>query len=428
MKILVSYSSKWSAEFADPITHKNKVVSLAALNENPNKLDVILDENDTYETTMLKIGNAYNNFVYKTISKNTVLGIISRLIGEVRYLDKIDPKEDHPINKIMDKVSFNLHDRELYNEIISLAKPITKVQSNGGGLINSSKSNFLLLSDNDYSKIIFSLFNLKTLEDIDSFVSFIEKNPTKKELLDFINDNKYSYNDKIELYQFVKNHNDHASLFNNIDKNYVKYKKYQSEIFKGNPVDEDKVVTLDEDLSYYITLLDRIALYTGKNIDSDGKYNAYSELGPVNDKNSAAVLNIIGLLYYFVIAWTIKGGNKQDIDESLINKNGNIAGIATNSGKITVKDFYGFVSPRKLSWSMPYMFDSKYLKKKEAKQFNQSNTTLGVGKESGVLEIIIDIPTDEAVILHDQIKAAAVSTFHVGKKGLAYVKGIEINE
>ena len=80
------------------------------------------------------------------------------------------------------------------------------------------------ITSNDYSKIIFSLFNLKTLEDIDSFVSFIEKNPTKKELSDFINDNKYSYNDKIELYQFVKNHNDHASLFNNIDKNYVKYK------------------------------------------------------------------------------------------------------------------------------------------------------------------------------------------------------------
>lgn len=428
MKILVSYSSKWSAEFADPITHKNKVVSLAALSDNPNKLDVILDENDTYESTMLKIGEAYKNFTYKSISKNTVLGIISRLIGEVRYLDKIDPREDHPINKIIDKVSFNLYDRELYNEIISLSKPVTKVQSNGGGLINSSKSNFLLLSDNEYSKIIFSLFNLKTLEDIDIFVSFIEKNPTKGQLLDFLKNNKYIYKEKIELYQFIKNHNDHASLFNNIDKNYVKYKKYQSEIFKGNSVEDDKVVILDESLSYYITLLDRIALYTGKNIDSDGKYNAYSELGPINDLNSKAVLNIIGLLYYFIISWIVKCENKSDIEDSLINKNGNIPGIATNSGKITVKDFYGFVSPKKLSWSMPYMFDSKYLKKKEAKQFNQSNTTLGVGKECGLLEIIIDIPQEEAVILHNQIKAAAVSTFHVGKKGLAYVKGIEINE
>lgn len=427
MKILVSYSSKWSAEFADPITHKNKVVSLKTLSEHSNKIDVVLNENDTYETTMLKISDVYNNFVYKTISKNTVLGIISRLIGEVRHLDKIDPKEDHPINKIMDKVSFNLHDRELYNEIVFLSKPIKDVQGGGCGIINNNKSDFILLNNNEYSHIIFSLFNLKTLEDIDSFVSFIENNPTKKELLNFIKNNKYSYNNKIGLYQFLKNHNDHTLLFNNIDKNYVKYKKYKNEIFKGNPIDEDKVVTLDEGLSYYITLLDRIALYTGKNIDSDGKYNSHSKLGPINDKNMGSI-NIIGLLYYLVISWFIKCGMKSEIEGVLINENGNIAGIATNSGKITIKDFYNFVSNKKRSWSMPYMFDSKYLKKKEAKQFNQSNTTLGVGKESGVLEIIIDIPTDEAVILHDQIKAAAVSTFHVGKKGLAYVKGIEINE
>ena len=63
MKILVSYSSKWSAEFADPITHKNKVVSLAALNENPNKLDVILDENDTYEAILNSVNSKINKII-----------------------------------------------------------------------------------------------------------------------------------------------------------------------------------------------------------------------------------------------------------------------------------------------------------------------------------------------------------------------------
>ena len=428
MKIIISYSSKWSAEFTDPITHKNKVVSLKALTQKEKELDVVLEKNDTYEETMLKISTVYKNFVYKTINKNTVLGIISRLIGEVRYLDRINPNEDHPINKIMNKVSFNIYDRKLYNEIISLTKPVTKVQSNGGGLINTNQTDFILLSDNDYSRIIFSLFNLKSLKDIDNFVSFIEKTPNKEELLNFIKNNNYMYSKKIELHEFVKYHKEHSDLFYNIDKQYIKYKRYQSEIFKGNFIDEDKIITLNEEVNNYIKLLNRIALFTEKNIDSEGKYNAFSTFGSINDKNSVAKLNIIGLLYYMVVKWIIKCGNKKEIDNLLINENDNIPGIASNSGKMTVKDFYGFFSPRKLSWSMPYILESKYFKKQDAKHFNQNNTNIGVGKEDGILEIIIDIPTEEAILIYEQIKAAAVSTFYVGKKGLAYVKGIEINE
>lgn len=427
MRILISYSSKWSVSLTDLVSHKNKVLSLKGLKDNPGKLEVILDEKDTYETVMEKVSKAYENFTYKTINKNTVLGIVSRLLGEIRYLDRIPKTENHPINKIRDKISFNLYDRNLYNEIVSLAKPLTKVPSNGGGLINNDKSEFLLLGNNNYSKIIFSLFNLKTLKDINDFLTFIEKTPSVEEVLNFIKE-RYEYKEKIELHKFVQGHNEHSDIFANIDKNYVKYKKYIFKVNKGEQIKDEDIVILDKETSEYINILNRIARFTGKNLDSNNQYNAYSELGKINEKNSVAVLNIIGLLYYVVTSWLIKINKENEILDKLINKNGNISGVASNSGKMTIKDFYGFISPRKLSWSMPYMFDSKYFKKKEAKQFNQSNTTLGVGKEDGTLEILIDVPNEEALLIIEQIEAAAVSTFHVGKKGLAYVIGIEKDE
>lgn len=430
MKILIDYSSKWSASFADPITYENKVPSLDKLKDNSMSevKDVYLNENDTYETTMRKIGDVYQNFSYKSVDKNTVLGILSRLLGEVRYLDKVREEEDHIINRLSEKVSFNLHDREMYNEIVSLAKPMTKVQSNGGGLISKSKSDFLLLDNNFYSSLLFSVFNLKTLNDIDAFIGFFENTPEKDEVSGFLEITGFAYKEKVEIYQFVKNHVSHSSVFSDIDKRYVKYKKYIALKNEGVDVEEGKQVDFDDELSYYVSLLNRIAIYSGKNIDSEGNFNAYSLLGPSNSKNDAAVLNITGLLYYFLISWVKKSGNEEEIKEVLINKNGNIAGVATNSGKMTIKDLYGSVSPRKMSWSLPYMFDTKFLKKKEAIQFNQSNTKLGLGKESGTLEIVINVSEDEAIALKEQIDAAAVATFHVGKKGLAYVKEIITDE
>lgn len=430
MKILINYSSKWSASFADPMTYENKVLSLDKLKDNSMSdiKEVHLNESDTYESTMKKIGGVYQNFSYKSVDHRTVLGILSRLLGEVRYLDRVFEEEDHIINRLSEKVSFNLHEREMYNEIVSLAKPITKVQSNGGGLISQSKSNFLLLDNNFYSSLLFSIFNLKTLNDIDAFVGFFENTPNKDDVGKFLELTGFVYKEKIEIFQLVKNHTSHSALFADIDKRYVKYKKYTVLKNKGEEIEEGKDVDFDKELEHYVSLLNRIAIYSDKNIDSEGKFNAYSSLGSSNDKNDSAVLNIAGLLYYFLISWVKKSGSEEDIKDVLINKNGNIAGIATNSGKMTIKDLYGSVSPKKMSWSLPYMFDTKFLKKKEASQFNQGSTKLGLGKECGDLEIIIDVSEDEALALKEQINAAAVATFHVGKKGLAYVKEIITDE
>ena len=47
---------------------------------------------------------------------------------------------------------------------------------------------------------------------------------------------------------------------------------------------------------------------------------------------------------------------------------------------------------------------------------------------NGSLEIIIDIPRDEAKQLKSLIENAGVSSFYLGKKGLAYVRNISTKE
>jgi hypothetical protein len=418
MKIIINYDSKWSAKFNDSITHKAKFCSMKSLDDIRER-DVIIDENDDYESVMQKI-----NSVYQTVSQSTVLGVLSRLLGEVRYLDVVLHDKEHIISKLAEKVSFKLYNRELYNEVVSLSTPPKQVQANGGGLVSKESAKFYLLSSNVYSQLIYSVFNLKTLSDVKTFLDFVELKPSIEQLNAFLAKNSYSYNDNIELGKFITEHKAHAALFSTVDKRYIKYKKQQ---LLESVSDEERVV-LDDELKLYIHLLDRIARFTERNLDENGTFNAYAKYKEQAEKNASVVLNITGLLYYVVVALLLKLDLKSEIDEYLINKNGNIAGVASNSGKLTEKDFYKYVSTPKMSWSMPYQIDTKYINKKNAKQFNQKSSSLGIGKECGVLEINIDISEEEGRLLRDQIRAVGVATFSVGKKGLAYLEEINIHE
>lgn len=418
MKIKIAYSSKWSVELMDEL-RLQKVNSLGNLKDSNKKL-LNFDLNDDYENIMEKISNVYYNFTYKTITKNTVLGILARLFGEIRYLDIALKEPNHIINKIENCVSFKLEDRVLYNEIVSLYKKPTEVQSNGGGLVYNKSKNNLLLNQNSWSEIIYALFNLKSLTEIDSFINSVMNMNNKQSIKQYITNNDLVYKKAITIHNFISEHDIHSKIFSSIDKEYVKQKKLK----KQNNNEQ-----YSQEIQIYHNILTKIAKYTQRNLDANNEYNAYSNLGPNNEKNASAVLNIVGLLYYFIVAWANKNGYSNEIDNNkLINSNQNIPGIATNSGKMTIKDLYGSISPKKLSWSMPYVLETKMMKKNTAPQINQSNTNIGIGKECGNLIINIDVPIEKAIELKEIINSVAVATFSVGKKGLAYVQEIDIYE
>lgn len=90
MKITIGYSSKYSNSFSNKETKEIAAISLKAIGDDKEAKQkgnkVAISENDSYEDIMYKINDVFPNFQYSPITKNTVLGVMARLLGEIRYL------------------------------------------------------------------------------------------------------------------------------------------------------------------------------------------------------------------------------------------------------------------------------------------------------------------------------------------------------
>jgi len=99
-----------------------------------------------------------------------------------------------------------------------------------------------------------------------------------------------------------------------------------------------------------------------------------------------------------------------------LTKNGGIAGISKRG--FTPKDFMDryTTGSKKPIWGNPYQL-------KERRKGEGEVVSL-LTKANGTLDIHLDIPDEKAQQLKDMIEAAGVSSFYLGKKGLAYVDAI----
>lgn len=99
-------------------------------------------------------------------------------------------------------------------------------------------------------------------------------------------------------------------------------------------------------------------------------------------------------------------------------KAGGISGISKRG--FTKKDFMDryTTGPKKTIWGNPF------IKKEKIK--GQGEVTSMMTKASGQLEISIDVDRDKAQEIKILIENAGVSSFYLGKKGLAYVSNIRL--
>lgn len=97
---------------------------------------------------------------------------------------------------------------------------------------------------------------------------------------------------------------------------------------------------------------------------------------------------------------------------------GLISGISKNGH--TPKDFLSTYSTgkKKLAYGTPYVLKQKIK--------GQGEITRLLTKASGLLEITLNISREQALDLQEKIDCAGVSSFYLGKKGLAYVEDIRI--
>ena len=135
-----------------------------------------------------------------------------------------------------------------------------------------------------------------------------------------------------------------------------------------------------------------------------------------NNKDKVVPLNLYCSSLYLQLE---RLSSKYDLSSAL-TKSGTITGISKRS--FTKKDFMNrfTTGERKKIFGNPYM----------AKSFieGEGQTISVLTKASGILEIIIDIPREKAKELKKMIDNAGVSSFYLGKKGLAYVTNISTRE
>lgn len=140
----------------------------------------------------------------------------------------------------------------------------------------------------------------------------------------------------------------------------------------------------------------------------------YPEVDYLNSKNQVMPISLYCSALYLQLSRLSSHYNMGTAK----TKAGGISGISKRG--FTKKDFMVryTTGPKKMIWGNPY------IKKEKVK--GQGDVTSIMTKASGKLEIVIDIDRTKGQEIKTLIENAGVSSFYLGKKGLAYVSDIRV--
>jgi hypothetical protein len=336
MKIFVEYEASWRNSFLDgdnnsplPKAGREYLGSMTSLKED-------------------------GNFIQRTVTLDTVMGVLNRLIGDQRKLYQARTKQgsaSYFFENIESKVSFK--DRPLLTSEIVYVRNMkgSTDQNSFTGMIKSLDP--ILLSD--YSSELWSILKFDM-----------------NELCLFITDRKF----------------------------------FQKSI----DIDPLTLCSLIEDLGKLKPILNEGAVMEAVN-----KLTQYfPDTSYLNNKGLVIQLSLYCSALYLQLDLLSKKFNMS----SALTKSGGISGISKRG--FTKKDFMDrFTTGRKkILWGNPYIL------KKLVK--GQGEVTSMLTKASGQLEIKIDVDQKKGQEIADLIENAGVSSFYLGKKGLAYVSKIRL--
>lgn len=332
MEIIIEYESSWRNSFLEDEDGNNKPL--------PAK-------GRKYMASGQALGNS-KNFHKREVTKETVFGILSRLIGDQRKLYQARASENYYFREIENLMTWK-DKAQLWNEIIYL-------RNMSGSDDQNSFTGAIKLNDprltSDYSQKLWGVLAL-----------------AEDELIDFILDDVPIYH-QIDLTPF--------SIIERLE-----------EIQKIKPSDLD----------------------IKKNQAVEALKNFSEKSNPLTPKGQLKWIAIYCAALYLQI-------ERLKI-ESATTKTGAISGISFNG--FTKKDFlakFTTTGVKKKVWGNPYIMKERIKGKGEKISMLQ--------KARGNLTITLDLSTDKARELKTMIDNAGVSSFYLGKKGLAYVTSIKV--
>lgn len=340
MRITIKYESSWQNSFLGgsnneplPKNGRDFIGSMKSLKDNPSE-----------------------NFIRCTITKDTVMGILNRLIGDQRKLYQARKLPNYFFSNMEDSITF----KKIQGSTSSLSEEIVFIRNKKGSSDQNSFSGMIKDNDpafnSDYSNELWGILTL----DFDAVCNFI-LNPEC----------------------VVKN----TSAFNplGVVAQLEQLKKMKSIAVTG--VVKDALTVLEEQ-------------FPGEKYADDK-----NTIKPIMFYCSALYLQVSRLSQRFDLT-------------TVLTKSGGLSGIARRG--FTPRDIMNrfTTGDKKLIWGNPYLLKEKHKKTGE--------TVSVLNKESGTLEINLTVSQEKALQISDMIDAAGVSSFCVGKKGLAYVESIEL--
>ena len=296
---------------------------------------------------------------------NTVKGVLARLMGEVRRL--ADLEVDHPVHAVFAACSYEMAVTAEHDEIISFATPPNPIQSGGAGVLPAGNP---LYEGTALAKRVFGHLGGSLADLVSGRRTSAEWTPSSPSALVIrlqnLADEQAAY---IKSFKAVQG-DDYVSPF----------RRQGLEIQQFLAALPSPVSTRDD-------------------------FDGWGWAG--------------ALIARAVYALDTEERERLQKD-GFLSAAGNLQGLAMsgNLGNITIKDVYaGAGCQREFSSRMPYIAAFWFEGSPKKQKFE-----LGIIKKSGVLQLNIELPSEQARAVQVQIEQAAVGPFHFGKKGIAYVE------
>lgn len=335
MQIIIEYESSWRNSFLDgsnneplPKGGRNFIASM---------------------TTLKQAGN----YKKRDVSKDTVMGILNRLIGEQRKLYQVRQDKEYyflEIERILQQEDI-VDKSTISNEMVYIRNISGSTDQNSfTGMIKANDPAF----NSEYSSELWGVLWL----DLDTVVQFIV-------------DEKYQIRTDIEL--------DPITVCSQIE-----------------------LLSAEKAIDVIDSVKDALDILQSK----------FDDVNYLNAKEQLPLISLYASALYLQIERLSK---KYDLTNAL-TKSGGLSGISKRG--FTKKDFMDryTTGSKKLIWGNPFLLKEK--KKGEGEVVSI------LSKANGQLIINLNISKDQARDLEEKIENAGVSSFYLGKKGLAYVTDI----
>jgi len=353
------------------------------------------------------------------ITKSTVMGVLCRLVGDQRKLYQAKNSENYYFAGIEDHVSYSS------SKIINTSQELMYLTNKSDNRCAQSTFLGVLSSDNPwfFSKVTPKLWSVLFLSK-DKLLDFILKeevessnaNCSPKNLIARINDISDTKQDagsviktknRLLLEKAQEIEKQQKLLNTTIQKAKYKPPKIQSQITKY----ASKVTDINEAIEQLKEELSKIEIDLDINkMDSKitGVINFLSHKFPENVYLTNDVIYPIRL---YAAALYLQA-------ERLLTYRNDLLFLKDKKGNIAIQGF----SKRGFNGIRDWLNSMTGGRKKAV------GTPCLVQKQSGVVDIIIDVDREKANKIKQDIDNAGVSSFYFGKKGLAYVTQIDTRE